>query len=323
MAQNMGQFTQIPCPDGDTVKGERLNAVTTTLECDGSCRSAFHSECVCGCGGMNHGISWLNRWIAQNGGTNFVTGAILDEQEVTDTDLAKWRVKQRKVEAKRQQRAATAEARAQAQFDLWADQHEDVVRALDGWHEHRTDTEWQDATGVKWGHHILVDFAIQTHGGWNGKPKPLSEKQIALAFRILGEAEQNKAVQAERKANAKPVPAGRVTIDGTIVKVKASEGFSYDQVRLQMTVAGDGFAVLMTLPTAIAQVAYRLSASSTLPSTYRTGPDYEGISERLTNVLRGASIKVTVNVEPSSKDPSFGFGKRPSVVSWELPDKDN
>jgi hypothetical protein len=270
---------------------------------------------------MNHGISWLNKWIAQNGGTNFVTGAVLDEQEVTDTELAKWRVKQRKVEAKREQRKATAETRELAKFELWADQHEDVIRALDGWHENRTDTEWQNATGVQWGAHILVDLAIQTHGGWNGKPKPLSDKQIELVFRILRKAEDRLARKTELAANAKPVPEGRVTITGTIAKVKASEGFSYDQVRLQMIVAADGFAVMMTLPTAIAQVAYRLSRDSAIGSTFRSGPDYGAIGARLTDVLKGASITVTANVTKSGKDESFGFGKRPSVVSWELLDR--
>jgi hypothetical protein len=322
MNRNFGSFTQIPCPEGDTVKGERLNAVTTTLECDGSCRSAFHSECVCGCGGMNHGLSFLNKLIAESGGTHFVTGAVLDEQHVTDSALATWRVRRQKVEEKRVQRQAAKADHARVAFDEWAEVHSDVVRALDGWHEHRTDTAWQDATGVKWGAHILVDFAIQTHGGWNGKPKPLTEKQIALAFKLLGEGAERVSKNAARAADAKPAPEGRVTIDGTIVKVTAREGFSYDQIQHQMIVSSDGFAVLMTLPTAIAQEAYRLSTSSTLRDSY-DGPDYEAIGARLTGVLKGAFIRVTVNVERSRKDESFGFGKRPSVVSWELPGKQN
>lgn len=318
MDGDMGQYAAIPCPEGDLVNGERLNAVTTTLECDGACRSAFHSECVCGCGGMNHGISWMNRFIAQAGGTHFVTDAVLDQVEVTDTALETWRVRRQQVEIKRAQRQATKEARERASFDQWADEHSDVVRALDGWHEHRTDTEWQDATGVRWGQNILVDFAIQTHDGWNGNLKPLSEKQIALAFRILREGAEFLARKAEQAKNSSPAPEGRVTLNGTIVKVKASEGFSYDQVRHQMIVSSDGFAVLMTLPTAIAQAAYRASRDIAPRSTYRTGPDYEAIAARLTDVLKGAHIEVTVTIERSRKDESFGFGKRPSVVRWSL-----
>jgi hypothetical protein len=317
MDKDMGQFTAIPCPEGDLVNGERLNAVTTTLECDGSCRSAFHSECVCGCGGMNHGISWMNRMIAMAGGTHFVTGAVLDQAEVTDSALATWRDRRRQVEIKREQRQATKEARERASFDQWAEDHSDVVRALDGWHEHRTDTEWQEATGVRWGQHILVDFAIQTHGGWNGKPKPLSEKQIALAFKLLREGAEFLAKKAEQKKDAKPVPEGRIQIKGTIVKIKASEGFSYDDVRIQMTVASaEGYAVMVTLPAEIRRDAMRTHKLDFSRAHDQRGPDYYYIQNELMRVLKGTHVTFNATVKRSSKDDSFGFGSRPSLLSW-------
>jgi len=180
--RDMGPAAEIPCFAGCTlpVKCERLNAVTTHLECDGSCRGARGPVCSCGCGGINHGNTWSK-------------GALLDRREVVESALAAYRAEQVKI---RERREARAEARARAErsaFDRWADGERELITALDPWYEHRTDDAWQPR---HWGSHILVDFAIQTHGGWNGKPKPLSDKQVALARRILAEI----TAQAERDA---------------------------------------------------------------------------------------------------------------------------
>jgi hypothetical protein len=185
---DMGPTAMIPCFAGCTlpVKCERLHAVKTHLECDGSCRSARGPACECGCGGVNHGNAWTE-------------GALLDKREVVESALAKYRAEQVKITERREAKREAAERSARNAFDRWAADHRDIVTALDPWYEHKTDDAWQPR---HWGSHILVDFAIQTHGGWNGKPKPLTDPQIGLANRILGEiadrAKRDAAQAAER-----------------------------------------------------------------------------------------------------------------------------
>ena len=184
---NLGPVADVPCfictlP----VRCERLHAVTTTLTCDGSCRSARGPACECGCGGINHGRTWGQ-------------GALLDQREVVESAIAKYRAEQVKIKERREAKAEAAARAARNAFEVWAEDHQELVTALDPWHEHRTDDAWMPR---HWGAHILVDFAIQTHGGWNGRPKALTDPQIKLAERILREiaadAERNAARQAAR-----------------------------------------------------------------------------------------------------------------------------
>jgi Family of unknown function (DUF6011) len=171
---DMGPSAQIPCPQCTLpVSGERLHAVTTTLTCDGSCRSARRPWCECGCGGINHGNIWT-------------AGALIDQREVVESALARYRAGQARIA--RRQRAG---------FDRWAAEHQDVITALGAWYEHRTDDAWQAQQGG-WGQHILVQFAIQTHGGPNGTPKPLTGAQIQLTQRILREQAEHRRAQAEQ-----------------------------------------------------------------------------------------------------------------------------
>jgi hypothetical protein len=182
----MGPTAVIPCFAGCTlpVKCERLHAVTTRLECDGSCRGARGPVCSCGCGGINHGRTWSK-------------GALLDQREVVESELARYRAEQARIQQRREARREAAARAERNAFGTWAAGQQDLITALDPWHEHRTDHDWQPR---HWGAHILVDFAIQTHGGWNGGPKPLTDKQVGLARRILREIAEQRRKDAERQA---------------------------------------------------------------------------------------------------------------------------
>ena len=90
---NLGPAADVPCfictlP----VRCERLHAVTTTLTCDGSCRSAHGPACECGCGGINHGRTWGQ-------------GALLDQCEVVESAIAKYRAEQVKIKERREAKA--------------------------------------------------------------------------------------------------------------------------------------------------------------------------------------------------------------------------
>ncbi len=110
--RDMGPSAGIPCPEcGQPVAGERLHAVTTTLTCDGSCRSARRPWCECGCGGLNHG----NLWTA---------GALIGQREVVESALASYR-------AERARTAARGEARREAEASALRAQLEQVERRPD------------------------------------------------------------------------------------------------------------------------------------------------------------------------------------------------
>ena len=183
---DMGPAAEIPCFAGCTLplRCERLNTVTTHLKCDGSCRGARGPICSCGCGGINHGNTWSK-------------GALLDRREEVESELARYRAEQIKIRERREAKAAARARADRSAFDTWADGERELITALDPWYEHRTDDAWQPR---HWGSHILVDLAIQTHGGWNGRPKPLSDRQVALARRILGEIAEQQRTDAGRQA---------------------------------------------------------------------------------------------------------------------------
>ena len=192
MPADLGPTAEIPCFAGCTlpVKCERLHAVTTHLECDGSCRGARGPICGRGCGGINHGNTWSQ-------------GALLDQREVVESALAKYRDEQARLAERREARREAAARAERSIFLDWAADHLDLITALDPWYEHRTDDAWQPR---HWGSRILMDFAIQTHGGWNGKPKPLTDNQVKLANRILGEIDAKRREEERHAAEraAKP-----------------------------------------------------------------------------------------------------------------------
>lgn len=85
---------------------------------------------------------------------------------------------------------------------------------------------------------------------------------------------------AIREANKKPVPTGRVTFTGKVIRVRVVDGQWGTQIKI--TVACDGFAV------------YGTAASS------------------LGHVQEGDEVEITATIKTSPDDNSFGFFKRPT-----------
>lgn len=56
-----GNYQRVGCPScGRPVQLQRVSAVVNEEQfCDSSCMAATGSECVCDCGGENHGCDWL------------------------------------------------------------------------------------------------------------------------------------------------------------------------------------------------------------------------------------------------------------------------
>ena len=289
----------IECPGdgGHMILAERLVAVTTTVTCDGSCMGARGPNCDCGCGGANHGKSW----------------GVTATREQFESALARYRAEQERTEARRVQRAEARVRKARQGYDTWAADHAELLAALEA---HRPDELGYPQPGSN---NFLCDIARQAliHG------KILTDGQVAAATRVVAEVTARNArvaaEKAERAASARPCPEGRVEISGEIVKIKASEGFTFDSTRLQAIVAADGYAVMITLPRAVEDWATG-NRRTQLWEGYETwggrGTDYDGLGQRWTKACRGVRITFTAQVERSGRDESFGFGKRPTRVSF-------
>ena len=300
----MGKY-RIWCPvpeagaSGHWIIAEQLMAVRTTVTCDGSCMSARRPSCDCGCGGANHGRSW----------------GVTATREQFESALAKYQAEQVRIVAKREERAETKQRKARQGYDTWAADNADLLAALEA---HRPDELGYPQPGSNG---FLCDIARQAlvHG------KILTDGQLAAATRVVAEtAARNARVaaeKAERAANARPCPEGRIEISGEIVRIKASEGYMPDSIRFQAIVACDGYAVMITLPRdveswAMAERREQIWEGYEDRRSSYGGTDWDGVSRRWTKACRGVKITFTAQVERSRKDESFGFGKRPTRVSF-------
>ena len=310
-AADLGPAAEIPCPECTLpVRGERLHAVRTHLECDGSCRAARLASCDCGCGGINHG----NMWTA---------GALLSSKQVVESALESFRnqrqAQKQRTEEKRAARREAAARKAKVTFDNWAAGNADLVKALE---VHKPDELGYPREGSN---AFLADLARQVHREHNRKP--LTEGQTAAALRVLGQLDAQKAREAkwaEEKANTPPAPSGKaIPVDGEIVKIKAREGYMPDTVQLQAIVkTAAGYAIQVTLPSK-AETWARNNRPKIIFRDFRAtrrwneGIDYEAAASRWTDALKGSRLAFTAGeVTPWQKDPTLGFAKRPSKVQF-------
>jgi len=106
----------------------------------------------------------------------------------------------------------------------------------------------------------------------------LSEKQIALAFRLV---EQDKK-RAEEDAKALDAPAGRHIVSGVVLSVK-TKWSQFGDVEKMLVKDERGFKVYATVPSSM-------------------------------SVEKGDSITIKVTLKPSNDDSKFAFGSRPSAA---------
>jgi hypothetical protein len=202
----MGKTAMVPCFAGCTlpVRCERLYAVTTHLDCDGSCRGARSPFCSCGCGGVNHGRTWGE-------------GALLDAREVVESEIERYRAEQVKIRERRVHRAETKAERERAAFEEWASANAEHIGWLIG----------QDPDAERSG--FLSDMIRNLRNA-----KILSPNQLRIVLQIAAERREREARNAERDARraAKPgagdqsqlVP-GVYKLDGEIFVVKGNRDY--------------------------------------------------------------------------------------------------
>lgn len=127
-------------------------------------------------------------------------------------------------------------------------------------------------------HHISRDIKRK----FLGSHPDLSDKQIALVFKLQKDVAEREVRLAEEKAKATPVIEGKgVVITGKVLSTKWVEGY-YDNVLKMLVLDDRGFKVWGTVPSA-------LSAE------------------------REDRVSFTANTEQSRDDETFGFFKRPRL----------
>jgi len=114
----------------------------------------------------------------------------------------------------------------------------------------------------------------------------VSDKQFAFVRSLLARIDNRAAAEAQRQAQreaAKPVPTGKVQIEGLVVSTKVQDTM-YGSVIKMVVVSDDGWKVFGTVP----------------DSLLGNSP------------LKGALVRFNATVEASQDDNKFGFFKRPT-----------
>lgn len=207
----------ITCPDCQSpCKAERLYGTVVAAHCNAACEGAHGPECVCACGGANHGGSW------ERPGPDLPAG-----------QLAAYRADKARRAAQAQARRDAKKAAADETRTLWAAAHADVVTFLT-----TADIAWSD---------FLTDLADQLDDRGELTPGQVE----AVRRNIARQAERDAKRAADAARPTVPVVAGKgVEVTGEVIKVDVKDNpYAYNSNRVVMTVRDDrGFAVWGTVP---------------------------------------------------------------------------
>lgn len=126
--------------------------------------------------------------------------------------------------------------------------------------------------------------------------RPLTDRQKDAAAKAIERTDTYRARRAKERAESVPAPEGKVTISGTIRRVKTQPNpFSpYGGDIMKMTVRDDrGFSVHCTIPSSLTAVT----------------------SGATTDGLNGQRVTFTATLTRSDDDATFAFGKRPTKAA--------
>lgn len=223
LEDHTGKTATVTCPDcGAPCPGaQRLYAVETATHCNAACEGAIGPDCTCACGGINHGGVWA------------------EEAEMIGPQLEAERARVAKAEARRVKARTARRTARQNGFTLWAATNLDAI-------------EWlgRDAN-VAWSE-FLSDMADIVEDGRELTDPQLDAVHGAMTRQAARDAQRaaDTAAEAARPpATDPPIGAKKVTVTGTVTRVKAVE--SQFGTRHVMTVRVDdgGYQLQGTVPT--------------------------------------------------------------------------
>lgn len=240
---------------------DRLWATETEGVCDLRCMSATGKICECACGGANHaGAYRFNRHKSE-------------ETEKHIQRLIQQREKRAEAARKRREKRVAAAA---APFNEWLSSLDPADAALVSWM-----SSYENVAEAPTG--ILVDFRLRmmaTPG--NEVPRPLTEKQMALAWKIV----QRMADECEREQNGTPVPEGRYHIHGKVISRRIDADGYAGNTTYKILVQCDGYRLWGNCPTEL------------VPAVWPANPD-------------DLYVEFNADVKRSERDDHFGFFRNP------------
>jgi Family of unknown function (DUF6011) len=158
--------------------GEKLVAVTTTLDCDPSCKSARRPFCSCGCGGVNHSAGWERQFM-------------IEHRDIYESQVEAYRAELVKIAERREARREAKAERARREFEDWfAGNAEDVQ-----WLASLTEPELDRCGG------FVRDMAAKIRNA-----QILSPGMMRVVVKIKSERAERAARQAERDAQRASKP---------------------------------------------------------------------------------------------------------------------
>lgn len=284
-----GPKTWIHCLHcGAETYAERLWATESEGACDISCMAATRSECQCACGGANHAGAYRHN-------------RFKDEQtESAIQRLVQQREKRAEAARKRREKRA---AEAAAPFNEWLSSLNTADAALVSWM-----SSYENVAEAPTG--ILVDFRLRmmaTPGNEVRKPaRPLTEKQMALAWKIVQRMANECEREHEQKENGTPVPEGRYRVHGKVISRRIDADGYAGNTTYKILVECDGYRLWGNCPADLLDHVF--------PRV--TDPNAEGVSELPADLY----VEFNATVKRSDRDDYFGFFRNPRSAERSVAD---
>jgi hypothetical protein len=205
---------------GTAVRLARVEGVYSENDCDPSCMGAIGAECVCSCGGWNHGIGYVGPIATQP-----VWVAAHEAKRIATTEKRRETLSAKKEALKDAARAALIET------------HPALARLADCTED--------------------SEFCSHMKEIFTDSPERMSYRQAAAAARMIERNEakvQRVAQQVVEQAQAAPVKVGRYEFSGVVVGLKWVENtYAYNApATCKITVKlADGSRIYVTAPESI------------------------------------------------------------------------
>lgn len=268
---------------GERVRLQRMVGVYSDAHpCNDDCQYARMPQCVCGCGGANHGVGYI---------------APVAERPVwvTERDAKRGQAKK--------DRAAAKEAKARRSLA-------EKVAAIVEEHPALAPLAAED---YDTGNYFLADIAhsLRTNGVLSDRQITKAEEAIERDAARAARQQEREAAEAAARAAGVQVPTGKaVQVEGRLTGVESEDtGFGYNSSAWRGVLRhDDGWSVKITVPSTLIEAAMALQVAAT-----RNGEERRPWTAYLDRVALTVDLDGpwTPKGETEPKDVLWGYGKRP------------